>query len=165
MFKQILQLLAASGVVLASLGIESKYSVAESTRDYFAAIENMDLNTIASLQAPDFHFSVPFSFSGALTPAVTVNGSDAMIQYLANGFAGVSSFDYRDEDITVAEGGKTTFLQCTSRQVLKSGGLYQQRYIYRIDWNDEGLITNLMEYINTVTFCLVLGSDECPQFA
>ena len=138
---------------------------ADRTRRWFAALEQKDLATLDAMLDQSANLTIATSFSGDLGPATHVVGKPQVHEYLSDAFVLFGTIDYLDERMTIAVDGKTAFLEANGNFTGADGRLYQSVYVERLDFNDGGLITRFVEYINPVAFCRAFADyPGCPTF-
>ncbi|KAK2770936.1 hypothetical protein FQN52_007844 [Onygenales sp. PD_12] len=138
------------------------FDAAEKSLEIFTHLENKNLDGLGTLLHPNVIFSLPMSFNGNQDPARYVVGKNEVIEYLKGPMDFIEVIDFVDFRTTVADNGKTTFLQCKGQFTTAEGTPYLNVYIYRCDWDDNGLLINFEEYTNPMTYCKSFEDPDCP---
>lgn len=129
------------------------------TLAFLDALQAKDFPAVAAALTEDTALTVALSFSGAPEPAGRFTGKEQVLGYLTQVFTTMGTIRFTDVRVSVADAGRTTFVQANGDFTTADGRPYRNVYVFRYDWRD-GLIARTEEYGNPVTFSRTFGSPE-----
>ena len=126
--------------------------------EYVDRFEQED-TTIFSLLASDVTDQVIFNPDGSQNPIVYPN-PEAVIGFLTSIFQAFDNISFIDRRFTVSEDGNTIFLQTRGGDwvFVPNGQIYRQTYMFRVDFNAQGEVAAIEEYINWIVNGEVTGT-------
>lgn len=135
-------------------------------RLWHIGIEHHDFDLLESLMHAEVVIELPFNESG-LTEAGryrVYQGIPACIEFwrAAAKFEGEMR-PFEDTDLTISPDGSRLFLEARGDVTMRSGTLYRNRYVLRIDVED-AKVRRYREYYNPITSAHAFGRPIAGQF-
>lgn len=114
-----------------------------------------DLDAVLATFAEDSCFAQPFN---PTQPGLLFKGKKEIRAGFQQIFAFIKRINYLDSRYTVSDDGTTIFLETQGDMVLAGRNLeYKNFYIFRFDFNCEGQIKLLTEYMNSLYLSQILN--------
>ena len=125
--------------------------------EFYDGLEREDVSVFEFL-AEDVTDNVRLNPNGTPEP-VSFNGRDEVVGFINTIFQSFDNISFNDRRLTVSEDGNTVFIQTVGGAwtFTPTGGTYQNVYIFRVDFNEEGQIEAIEEYLNWVVNSEVAG--------
>ncbi|MEV4411805.1 nuclear transport factor 2 family protein [Catellatospora sp. NPDC049609] len=123
-------------------------------------LERKDAAAIVEMLHPEVTFTHPLSLSGRRADAGRWEGRDQVLGYLDGAFTMMGRIRFANRRTSVVAGGATAFVQADGDLTTADGRLYQNVYVFRIDWCGERIVA-VEEYANPLTFCLTFDNPLC----
>jgi ketosteroid isomerase-like protein len=158
-------LIAAAAVALGAAALPStgdasaegrERATRERTHQFLRAFERRDLAAVTSMLRADATLVHPITFSGGQEPEARFVGREQVLGYFRGAFALMGRVDFRSERVSVADRGRTSFVQTLGDFTTADGRPYRNVYLFRLDWRS-GRIASGEEYYNPVTFSQTFG--------
>jgi ketosteroid isomerase-like protein len=120
----------------------------ETTKALFAAAQTKNLEALMNGFTETAVFAQPFHPMG---PDFAYRGTSEIRQGMQGIFALIETIGYTDTTYTVSGDGRSVFVETKGDMVLAgSGKPYNNGYIFRVDFNGEGLVEKFTEYTNSL---------------
>ena len=123
---------------------------------FFSMKEKHDLEGLTALFADNVVYTFPLPASGAQENWFVYEGKDATVEYQRKTLEAFSQLKMRDVQITVSDDGNTAFVESRGDYVSKEGKPYNNVYVFKFVL-ESGLIVQVFEYANPVTYALLVG--------
>ncbi|ONK13867.1 nuclear transport factor 2 family protein [Streptomyces sp. MP131-18] len=123
------------------------------TRQYLDALERQDLAALGDRMRADVTVTQPITFSGNQEPDAVFEGKEAVTGYLTGLFGMMETIDFVDEQITVAAGGGSSFVQANGDFTTREGDAYRNVYVLHFTFDRHGSVVAVNEYANPLTYC------------
>lgn len=125
---------------------------------FYDGLEQED-ETIFNLLAENVTDNVRLNPDGSQNP-ITFSGIEEVRGFITSIFQSFDNISFKDRRYTVSEDGTTIFIQTIGVDWIfaPTGGSYENVYIFRIDFNSEGQIQAIEEYLNWVVNSEVTGT-------
>ena len=123
---------------------------------FFSMKEKHDLEGLTALFADKVVYTFPLPASGAQENWFVYEGKDATVEYQRKTLEAFSQLKMRDVQITVSDDGNTVFVESRGDYVSKEGKPYKNVYVFKFVL-ESGLILQVFEYANPVTYALLVG--------
>lgn len=135
-------------------------------RLWHVGIEHHDFALLENLMHPDVVIELPFNESGKTEPGGyrIYEGVQACVEFwrAAAQFEGEMR-PFEDTDLTISPDGARVFLEARGDVTMRSGILYRNRYVLRLDIED-GKVRRYREYYNPITSAHAFGRPIAGQF-
>lgn len=129
---------------------------------FFTALEEENPKAASGLLSPDAVLVAPYNPNG--------DASDAGIRrfparlYVEGAIATYDNLVFTDRIWSFADNGKTIWVEAEGRlRVTQTGTPYENRYVFRIDFADDGKIKTITEYTNVATLARDGVTAQAPQ--
>ncbi|TDD47241.1 nuclear transport factor 2 family protein [Nonomuraea terrae] len=129
------------------------------TRALIGAFERKDLAVVSALLADDSTLTLPLSFSGRTEDAARFTGREEVLGYARNAFTITGRIRFANVRISVADGGRTSFVRADGDFTTADGRPYRNVYVYSFEWRG-GRTVDGAEYGNPVTFSATFAPSE-----
>lgn len=123
---------------------------------FFRTKESHDLDGLVDLFADEIVYTFPLPASGAQRNWFVYDGKDATVEYQRKTMDAFSRLRMHDVQMTVAEDGRTVFVESRGDYLTKDGKPYNNVYIFKFVVED-GRIVRAFEYANPVTYAMLVG--------
>ena len=123
---------------------------------FFSMKEKHDLEGLTALLADNVVYTFPLPASGAQENWFVYHGKDATVEYQRKTLEAFSQLKMQDVQITVGEDGNTAFVESRGDYLSKEGKPYNNVYVFKFVL-ESGLIAEVFEYANPVTYALLVG--------
>lgn len=135
-------------------------------RLWHVGIEHHDFTLLESLMHEDILIELPFNESGRNEAGYyrVYQGIPACVEFwqTAAKFEGEMR-PFEDMDLTVSPDGSRIFLEARGDVTMRSGTVYRNRYVLRLDVED-GKVRRYREYYNPITSAHAFGRKIAGQF-
>ena len=120
----------------------------QTARALIQATEEQDIEKLMSGFADDAVFAQPFNPAG---PDYAYEGKAAVRKGFEGIFGLMETLGYKDKRYTVSDDGNAVFLEAQGQMTLAgSGKEYDNFYVFRVDFDADGRVTKLTEYMNSL---------------
>ena len=136
--------------------VESTQTSRAVVEAFFSMKEKHDLEGLTALFADNVVYTFPLPASGAQENWFVYEGKDATVEYQRKTLEAFSQLKMRDVQITVSDDGNTAFVESRGDYVFKEGKPYNNVYVFKFVL-ESGLIVQVFEYANPVTYALLVG--------
>lgn len=125
---------------------------------WIAIGEAKDKAALMGMLTPNAIIELPFNESGVTREGFfrRYQGAEQLSVFFDNAFAAEVSVKMLDVDITISQDGNTAFVECFGDGVMTNGKTYQNRYVFRLDF-EGGKVKRAREYYNPVTTAYAFG--------
>jgi len=120
------------------------------------ALQQKDYATVVHLLDANVTLVQPLTLSGKATPDFRADGKDAVLAYVQNVFANMAQIQFVNQRLTQAQDAAIVFLEASGDFLTASDVPYNNVYIFKFSVHN-GMITEIVEYANPVTFALTFG--------
>ncbi len=129
---------------------------------FFATLEEENPEAAFALLSPDAVLVAPYNPNG--------DASDAGIRrfparlYVEGAIATYDNLVFTERAWSFADGGRTIWVEAEGRlRVAQTGAPYENRYVFRIDFAEDGRIETITEYTNVATLARDGVTAQAPQ--
>lgn len=130
---------------------------------FLEAFEREDLDAISPLLSEQVVVVQPLTRSGNAAPEsfVRYDGKEAVIGFIQEVFTRNVQIRFVDSRLSVADGGRSVFVETTGDFVTTFNAPYRNVYVLKFEIRN-GKFVRLVEYNNPVTFALTFGLPLGP---
>jgi ketosteroid isomerase-like protein len=130
------------------------------TQQLLDRIEQKDTEALAAALHPLVVLAHPLALSGDRNDAARWQGKDQVLGYFRGAFTMMGRIHFINRRVSVTGGGRTSFVQADGDLTTADGRLYENVYVFRIDWRG-GRASAIEEYANPLTFCQTFHNPLC----
>lgn len=126
------------------------------TERFLAAVEARDPEAVSAVLTDDVSLVAPYSLDGT-SPGARFSGRAEVMGYLQNVFANFSQVRFVGREITVADRGRTVFVETRGDFIAARGDIsYRNLYVFKNELRG-GRVAAITEYASPAIFCATFG--------